>query len=93
MSTFARTDTSLLSRWWWTVDHWTLGALLILIGLGLVLTMAASTAVAMPVRSALTPAVRYGRWVEWLLIAGSLGGLALAVGAGRRPGPAPSRRP
>lgn len=53
----------------------------------------ASTAVAMPVRSALTPAVRYGRWVEWLLIAGSLGGLALAVGAGRRPGPAPSRRP
>jgi cell division protein FtsW len=46
MSTFARTDTSLLARWWWTVDHWTLGALLLLIGLGLVLTMAASTAVA-----------------------------------------------
>lgn len=46
MSTFARTDTSLLARWWWTVDHLTLGALLMLIGLGLVLTMAASTAVA-----------------------------------------------
>jgi cell division protein FtsW len=46
MSTFARTDTSLLARWWWTVDHWTLGALLLLIALGLVLTMAASTAVA-----------------------------------------------
>ena len=24
--TFARTDTSLLGRWWWTVDRWTLGA-------------------------------------------------------------------
>jgi cell division protein FtsW len=46
MSTFARTDTSLLARWWWTVDHWTLAALLLLIGIGLVLTMAASTAVA-----------------------------------------------
>lgn len=46
MSSFARSDTSLLSRWWWTVDHWTLGALLLLIGIGLVLTMAASTAVA-----------------------------------------------
>ena len=46
MSTFARTDTSLLARWWWTVDHWTLGALILLGGIGLVLTMAASTAVA-----------------------------------------------
>lgn len=46
MSTFARTDNSLLARWWWTVDHWTLAALLLLVGVGLVLTMAASTAVA-----------------------------------------------
>ena len=46
MTTFARTDTSLLGRWWWTVDRWTLGALLSLVAVGLVLTMAASPAVA-----------------------------------------------
>ena len=30
MITFARTDTSLLGRWWWTVDRWTLAALICL---------------------------------------------------------------
>ena len=44
--TFARTDTSLLSRWWWTVDRWTVAALVLLAALGIVLTMAASPAVA-----------------------------------------------
>ncbi len=43
---FARTDTSVLARWWWTVDHWTLGAVLILVGTGVVMTLAASPSVA-----------------------------------------------
>lgn len=42
MTTFARTDTGVLSRWWWTVDHWILGALAALICVGAVLTLAAS---------------------------------------------------
>ena len=46
MTPFARTDTSLLARWWWTVDRWTLGAVVLLLALGAVLTMAASPAVA-----------------------------------------------
>ncbi|MGQ0663358.1 MAG: FtsW/RodA/SpoVE family cell cycle protein [Pseudomonadota bacterium] len=41
-----RTDTSILGRWWWTVDRWTLAALGCLIGLGAVLAMAATPAVA-----------------------------------------------
>jgi cell division protein FtsW len=46
MTSFSRTDTSLLSRWWWTVDRSTLSALAVLMGVGMVLTLAASTAVA-----------------------------------------------
>lgn len=44
--TFGRTDTSVLGRWWWTVDRWTILALLLLIGVGALLTLAASPAVA-----------------------------------------------
>jgi len=44
--TFARTDTSVLSRWWWTVDRWSLAALGSIIAFGAVLTMAATPAVA-----------------------------------------------
>lgn len=43
---FSRADTSVLGRWWWTVDRWTLGALLALIGFGYVMMLAASPAVA-----------------------------------------------
>ena len=35
-----------MARWWWTVDRWTLGALLALIAIGTVLSMAASPALA-----------------------------------------------
>jgi cell division protein FtsW len=42
----ARTDQSLVGRWWWTVDRWTVVALAALCGLGWVLTLAASPAVA-----------------------------------------------
>ncbi|WP_211871584.1 FtsW/RodA/SpoVE family cell cycle protein [Neoroseomonas terrae] len=43
---FSRADTSILGRWWWTVDRWTLAALLALIGFGYVMMLAASPAVA-----------------------------------------------
>ena len=46
MTVFSRTDTSLLSNWWWTVDRWLLVTLAILIGLGIVLTLSASPAIA-----------------------------------------------
>jgi len=41
-----RADTSVLGRWWWTVDHWTLAALATLVSIGAVLAMAATPAVA-----------------------------------------------
>ncbi len=46
MSSFARTDTSLLGRWWWTVDRWSLLSLVALMGFGAVLMLAASPAAA-----------------------------------------------
>jgi cell division protein FtsW len=46
MITLSRTDTSIVGRWWWTVDRWTLIALGVLIAIGGVLTLAASPAVA-----------------------------------------------
>jgi cell division protein FtsW len=46
MPGFARTDHSVLGRWWWTVDRWTLAALAIVIGLGIFLVAAASPPVA-----------------------------------------------
>ncbi len=46
MRSFARTDTSVVGRWWWTVDRWTLAALIGLMGLGAVLIMAVSPSAA-----------------------------------------------
>jgi cell division protein FtsW len=46
MTAFSRADTSTLGRWWWTVDRWTLAALLALVGFGYVMMLAASPAVA-----------------------------------------------
>jgi len=43
---FARTDQSALAQWWWTVDRWTLAALFVLMGMGSLMVMAASPAVA-----------------------------------------------
>ncbi|MDH3792291.1 MAG: cell division protein FtsW, partial [Rhodospirillales bacterium] len=40
MTAFARTDTSALGRWWWTVDRWILAALIVLMGFGAVLVLA-----------------------------------------------------
>lgn len=46
MSAIARTDTSVLGRWWWTVDRLTLVALGALIFCGIIMAMAASPPVA-----------------------------------------------
>ena len=46
MSALTRTDTSIVGRWWWTVDHWILTAVALLIASGALLTLAASPAVA-----------------------------------------------
>lgn len=46
MITLPRTDRSVVGHWWWTVDRWTLAALATLIGMGLMLILAASPAVA-----------------------------------------------
>ena len=46
MPTLSRADNSILGRWWWTVDRWTLGAIGVLIGFGYIMMLAASTAVA-----------------------------------------------
>ena len=46
MLTVRRTDNSIVGRWWWTIDRWSLLAIVLLIALGAVLTLAASPAVA-----------------------------------------------
>jgi cell division protein FtsW len=43
---FARIDQRPVARWWWTVDRWSLGALVALIAFGTIVSMAASPAVA-----------------------------------------------
>ena len=45
MTTVKRTDTSLLGRWWWTVDRWMLMAIVAIAAIGALLTLAASPAV------------------------------------------------
>jgi cell division protein FtsW len=46
MIPMSRADTTRFARWWTTVDRWTLGALLILIGCGCIVVLAASPSVA-----------------------------------------------
>jgi cell division protein FtsW len=46
MTAFARTDQSVVARWWWTVDRWSIAAIGTIIGIGCVLMLAASPAVA-----------------------------------------------
>lgn len=43
---FARIDQRPIARWWWTVDRWTLGALIVLVFFGTVMSLAASPPVA-----------------------------------------------
>lgn len=44
--TFNRTDTSVLGRWWWTVDRWLLAATGLLVVIGIILNLAAGPAAA-----------------------------------------------
>jgi cell division protein FtsW len=46
MTTFSRVDTSVVGRWWWTVDRGILLAIALLITIGTILGLAASPAVA-----------------------------------------------
>ncbi|HUC17910.1 MAG TPA: putative peptidoglycan glycosyltransferase FtsW [Acetobacteraceae bacterium] len=46
MAAPSRADTSLLGRWWWTVDRWTLIAVSTLLGFGYVMVLSASPSVA-----------------------------------------------
>ena len=46
MAALSRADNSVLGRWWWTVDRWTLGAIGVLIGIGYIMMLAASPSVA-----------------------------------------------
>ena len=46
MASLSRADNSMLGRWWWSVDRWTLGAIGVLIGFGYIMMLAASPAVA-----------------------------------------------
>ena len=46
MPALSRADTTIVGRWWWTVDRWTLAAIVGLIGVGYIMMLAASPAVA-----------------------------------------------
>ncbi|MEL0144865.1 MAG: putative peptidoglycan glycosyltransferase FtsW [Alphaproteobacteria bacterium] len=46
MTPFTRADTSILGRWWWTVDRWSLIAIAALMAFGALLAAASSPAVA-----------------------------------------------
>ncbi|HEY8572624.1 putative lipid II flippase FtsW [Phenylobacterium sp.] len=43
---FARSDRTAVGVWWWTVDRWILGVLALLIGIGVLMSFAASPAAA-----------------------------------------------
>jgi cell division protein FtsW len=46
MTTFSRADTSVMGRWWWTVDRWSLAAVAALMAFGTMLALASRPAVA-----------------------------------------------
>ena len=49
MPSVSRADTSVIGRWWWSVDRVTLLALAVLIGIGYVLALAATPGISMHV--------------------------------------------
>jgi cell division protein FtsW len=66
----ARGDKSLLGAWWWSVDRWTLGALVVLMACGVLLVSAASPSVAE--RIGLPPFYFVLRHIVFLLPAAAL---------------------
>src|SRR3712207_3783681 len=72
MMSVSRADTSVLGRWWWTVDRWTLAALLALIGFGYVMMLAASPAVAERVIGSASRSLLLAKQVVFLGLAAAL---------------------
>ena len=68
----SRADNSVLGRWWWTIDRWTLAALLALIGFGYVMMLAASPAVAERVIGSDSRSLLLVKQVVFLALAASL---------------------
>jgi cell division protein FtsW len=68
----SRADDSVLGRWWWTVDRWTLAALLGLIGFGYVMMLAASPAVAERVMGASSRTLLFAKQVVFLALAAAV---------------------
>jgi cell division protein FtsW len=71
MIAVSRADTSTLGRWWWTIDRWTLAALLALIGFGYVMMLAASPAVAERIGAA-SRNMFFARQIVYLAAAGTV---------------------
>ena len=70
----SRADTSMLGRWWWTVDRWTLGAVGILIGFGYIMVLASSPSVAERIGDA-----RNALIIKQVLFLALAGGVVTAV--------------
>nr|WP_205963499.1 putative peptidoglycan glycosyltransferase FtsW [Roseicella aquatilis] len=68
----SRADNSVLGRWWWTIDRWTLAALLALIGFGYVMMLAASPAVAERVIGSASRSLLLAKQVVFLGLAAAL---------------------
>ena len=66
----SRTDTSVLGRWWWTVDRFSLYALVLLMVLGYVAMMAVAPMAAR--RQGIDPSIFIGKQVVFLLAAAAL---------------------
>ena len=74
MPTLSRADTSVLGRWWWTVDRWTLLAVATLLGFGYVMVLAASPAVAVRIHEPRTWFI-----LKQVLFLGIAGGVVVAT--------------
>lgn len=70
MRSFSRADNSILGRWWWSVDRWTLLAVAALIFFGYVMMLAASPAVAERIHQARDVFIL--KQVAFLALAGAL---------------------
>ncbi|WP_192912493.1 FtsW/RodA/SpoVE family cell cycle protein [Paracraurococcus ruber] len=68
----SRADNSVLGRWWWTIDRWTLAALLALIGFGYIMMLAATPAVAERVIGSDARSLLLAKQVVFLVMAASL---------------------
>ena len=70
MPNLSRADDSVLGRWWWSVDRWTLGAVGLLISFGFIMMQAASPAVAE--RLHISRDIFVFKQIAFLLLAGSV---------------------